>query len=150
MATIHSFATRFNAAASAWNEIKQQALIETALETVPEMTESQLRLGELSTGDLLHPDLASTPYALRKQESGSHAPYGIPDLLQSGNFYSKIRTTIGPKTINTYSLDIKAPALELKYTRYIYGYNDANRQKYAIEFLKPVLFQKLKTAAVFG
>ncbi len=148
MGTIRNLTDRFKLAAANWEEIKQQALIETAHGVIPEMTEQQMRLGETSTGDPIKPDLADVHYALQKQEAGGQAPYKVPDLRVMGTFQAGLRTTIGKLTINTYSIDTKAEKLELKYTPLIYGANPANLAKYAIENLRPALMEKFKAATV--
>lgn len=146
MGTIHNLATRFKNLN--FEAIKQQALIETAPEIIPEMTERQMREGKRSDGELITPDLQSREYALLKLEAGGIAPYKTPDLRNSGSFQAAIRTVITPKAIRTYSLDSKATKLELKYTPLIYGANAANLTKYATENLFPTLMGKLKAETV--
>lgn len=145
MGTIRNLSDRFKALD--FELIKQQSLIETAPQ-IMEMTEQQMRIGERSDGYNIIPDLQDLHYSLQKKEAGGIAPFETPDLFNTGQFYKGLRTSIGLKTINTYSLDTKAPKLEEKYTPLIYGANEINLSKYAVEDLKPVLLEKLKAATV--
>jgi hypothetical protein len=144
--TINNLAKRF--AALNYEVVKQQALIETAPQVIPEMTEQQMRRGETSTGEPIKPDLADVHYALLKQEAGGQAPYKTPDLRNSGSFQSGLRTLVTATALKTYSLDTKSEKLELKYTPKIYGANPENLSKYAKENLLPDLMGKIKAATV--
>lgn len=146
MGTIRQLTARFQALD--YEAIKQQSLIETAPQIIPEMTEQQQRKGQLSTGEQIHPLLRDKTYALLKLEAGGKAPSGVPDLRNSGAFQSGLRTVVTDKALKTYSLDVKAQKLELRYSAYIYGANSANLSIYAKENLYPVLIEKLKTATV--
>lgn len=146
MGTIRNLTNRFKALNFA--VIKHQALVETAPEIIPEMTEQQQRSGIRSDGEFIEPDLQNNIYAKRKIESGGMAPFGIPDLRNSGNFQRNLRTVITEVSLKTYSLDTKADELEKKYTPLIYGATKENLAIYAKENLLPVLMGKLKAATV--
>jgi|GEM_PF-5650512 len=145
MGTIHNLAARFKALD--FELIKQQSLIETAPGIIPQMTEDQMRYGYDSRQQLIG-QLQSPAYALDKVEWGGSAAPGQVDLHLTGKIYAGLRTSISPTTIDTYSIDFKAPKLEDEYGNRIYGANKANLTKYAIEDLKPVLMQKLKENTV--
>lgn len=148
MGTIANLANRFKALD--WDLIKQTSLRETAPNIIPQMNRGQLKSGQLNDGSPIEPPLSNTAYALDKEKK--HGLNGrslfTPDLLDTGAFQSEITTTITAKTIKTFSLDLKGEELELKYSPKIYGANPTNLSKYAIEDLRPVLFQKLRTATV--
>lgn len=146
MGTIRNLTNRFKALN--FEVIKQQALIETAPEIIPEMTENQMREGFRSDGDYIEPDLQDKAYAKRKIEAGGMAPYKIPDLRNSGNFQRGLRTVVTKVSLKTYSIDVKADSLEEKYTPLIYGATKENLSIYAKENLFPVLMEKLKSATV--
>lgn len=144
MGTIRNLANRFRALD--FELIKQESLRETVTE-VPELNREQLRKGQLSDGNLIRPQLDNPVYAVSKQTKGGIAPFMTPDLLNTGAFQEQITTTITAKTIKTFSLDLKAPKLELKYTPLIYGLDTPNMGKYA-QSVRPVLFEKLRAATV--
>jgi hypothetical protein len=151
MGTIKNLSNRFRVLD--YDLIKQQALIETAPQIIPEMTEQQMRLGERSDGEIIG-YLKDRYYAEGKTESGGLAPPGEVDLRLTGDFQAGLRTVVTELTLKTYSIDTKAQVLELGnrkrkgYGPLIYGANKENLSKYAIENLRPVLMEKLKTATV--
>lgn len=144
MGTIRNLSSRVSIAAAEWNTIKQQALIETAPQVIPEMTEQQMRLGQRSDGEIIG-YLHDSHYAEGKTLSGGIAPPGEVDLRLTGDFQAGLRTVVTPLSLRTYSIDTKSEKLELKYSSLIFGANKANLAKYATEDLRPVLFQKLKS-----
>lgn len=148
MGTIANLANRFKALN--FDLIKQESLRETAPFIIPVMNREQLRSGQLTDGSAIVPPLSNLQYALDKEaENGLNGRSLLtPDLYHTGEFQSEITTTITAKTIKTFSLDLKGPSLELKYSPKIYGANPANLSKYAIQNLRPVLFAKLKAATV--
>lgn len=145
MPTIHNLASRF--AALDFELIKTQALIETAPQIIPEMTEQQQRLGQRADGEMIG-YLQDPIYAMGKTESGGLAPTGEVDLRLTGNFQAGLRTVVTKVSLKTYSLDLKADKLEKKYTPLIYGASKENLSKYATENLLPDLLQKLKALTV--
>lgn len=150
MGTIKNLADRFKIAAANWEVIKQESLRETAPAIIPVYNREQLRSGQLSDGNPITPQLENVIYALDKEAKNGLNGRSLltPDLYNEGNFQGDVTTTITAKTIKTFSLDLKAPKLELKYSPLIYGANPKNLSKYAIEDLRPVLFSKLKAATV--
>lgn len=148
MGTIHNLASRFKALN--FENIKQEAIRETAPEIFPILNRAQLKSGKLSNGNPITPKLDNVAYALKKETlNGLNGRTLLtPDLKNTGEFYADITTTVTAKTIKTFSLDTKSPALELKYSPFIFGLNSANLAKYAKENLQPVLMAKLKAATV--
>lgn len=145
MGTINQLYIRFKSLN--FELIKQLSLRETVSE-VPELNRAQLKAGKRSDDKLIRPQLASRIYALDKQRLGGTAPFLTPDLLNTGAFQKDITTIITTKTIKTFSLDLKAPALELKYSPFIYGLSKENTIKYALGSVLPILSAKLKAATV--
>lgn len=146
MGTIKNLANRFKALD--WYAVKEQSLIETAPQAIPEHTEQQMRLGQRSDGEMIG-YLENSHYAMQKKLAGGLAPQGEVDLRNSGSFQAGLRTVVTPQlNLKTYSLDTKAEKLELKYTPLIYGANPKNLSKYATQDLQPVLMAKLKAATV--
>jgi hypothetical protein len=145
MGTIHNLASRF--AALNYEVVKQQALIETAPQVIPEMTEQQMRIGQRSDGEMIG-YLKDAHYAEGKTMSGGLAPPGEVDLRLTGDFQAGLRTVVTNVSLKTYSLDLKAPKLEKWYTPLIYGANAENLSKYAKENLLPDLMGKIKAATV--
>jgi len=146
MGTIANLTNRFKALN--FDLIKQESLRETAPLIIPEMTREQMRQGQRSDGNPIVPKLEDIRYAIDKEANGGLAPFLTPDLFHTGEFQENIITTITAKTIKTFSIDLKAPKLELRYTPLIYGANSANLAKYATENLQPVLLSRLKAATV--
>lgn len=146
MGTIKNLANRFKALN--FDLIKQESLRETAPSAIPQYNREQLRAGQLSDGNLITPQLGSLTYALTKENKGGKAPFMTPDLFETGSFQADITTTITSKTIKTFSLDLKGPSLQLKYSPLIYGANPSNLSKYATQDLQPVLHKKLREATV--
>lgn len=149
MGTINNLYKRF--AALDFELIKQQSLIETAPQVIPEMTEQQQRLGQRSDGEMIG-YLHDPVYAMGKTESGGQAPPGEVDLRLTGSFQAGLRTVVTSVSLKTYSLDVKAAKLESTgkggYGPLIYGANKENLSKYAKENLLPDLMHKLKSATV--
>lgn len=148
MGTIHNLASRF--ASLNFDQIKQQSLRETAPAIIPEMNIEQLKHGKLSDDNPIVPKLENITYAIDKENKNGLNGRTLltPDLKNTGGFYEGITTTVTRLTIKTFSIDLKSPKLEARYSKLIYGPNTANLSKYAIEDLKPVLMSKLKTATI--
>lgn len=145
MGTIRNLTNRFKALNFA--VIKHQALVETAPQVIPEMTEQQQREGIRSDGETIG-YLQNNIYAAKKIEAGGIAPRGEVDLRNSGNFQAGLRTVVTEVSLKTYSIDFKADSLEKKYTPLIYGATKENLAIYAKQDLFPVLMEKLKAATV--
>jgi len=126
----------------------RETLEETA-NRVPDYTRDQLHRGEKVDGSKITPLYGNPEYSKLKFADNSAAGLGVPDLYLYGDFYNGIQTKINTKTISTFSIDSKSPKLELKYSPLIYGLNAANKTKYAIMDVKPVLIAKVKTG-IFG
>jgi hypothetical protein len=114
-------------------------------------TQEQLHVGERSDGKKLKP-YKSKGYSTLKFAENPSAGFGIPDYHLYGDFYLGIQTKINTKTIDTFGTDSKSPKLETREGgdgNLIYGMNDKNKTKYAIQDVKPVLIAKVK-AGIFG
>lgn len=145
MGTIKNLANRFKSLN--FDLIKQESLRETVPQNAPEFNRDQLRQGKKADGNLITPQLGSLTYALTKENKGGIAPFMTPDLIDTGGFYKGITTIITSKTIRTFSLDLKAPKLELKYSPLIYGLSTENLSKIS-QIVQPVLHKKLREATV--
>lgn len=138
--TIHEMAKRF---ASVNFEQVVRDSFEEKKATIASFNRQNLRKGKLQTGNTIKPDLQSIPYAAKKFNSSGQAPFGTPDLFLTGGFQSDIGVIINKETFTTFSENIKAPKLELKYTPLIYGLPDANKPDF-VQVVGPVIFQKVK------
>lgn len=148
MGTIHNLSSRFTALK--FETIKQESLRETAPNIIPELNRQQLKSGQRADGQTITPSLSNVIYARDKENKNGLNGRSLltPDLYNTGSFQSQITTTVTAKTIKTFSIDLKAAKLELKYSPYIYGANSQNLSKYATEDLQSVLIWKLKAATV--
>lgn len=147
MGTIRNLSDRFKALY--FELIKQQAIAKT-IEKVPEYNRQQLKEGQFVTGQPIYPPLKSIRYALDKEKRNGLNGRSLltPDLNLTGSFYEKIVSELTGRSILTDSLDIKATKLEGDYGKDIYGMNQQNTTTYAIEDVKPVLLDLLKSATV--
>lgn len=150
MGTIRNLANRVSLAAQQWETTKQVAIRETAPQTFPQLNREQLRKGQLSDGNPISPPLANITYALDKENKNGANGRSLltPNLFDTGAFQGSITTTVTRLSIKTFSLDLKAPKLQLKYSPLIYGLQPNNLTKYATETLKPVLFEKFRSQTV--
>src|ERR1700676_856485 len=123
MGTIRNLTDRFKSLD--FDHIKQQALIETAPQIIPEMTEQQQRLGQRSDGEAIG-YLRDNAYAEVKIIEGGLARPGEVDLRLHGDFQAGLRTVVTAMSLKTYSLDLKAPRLEKQYGQLIYRANPEN------------------------
>jgi len=55
---------------------------------IVDLNTEQLRKGINSDGNTLQPELASDEYARAKKAQGGSAPFGVPDLFDTGDFHS--------------------------------------------------------------
>lgn len=112
------------------------------------LNRSDLLQGYLSTGDKIVPVYRSLPYALEKASQNPLAGIGTPDLRLTGSFYAGIQVVVnfGQNSITTNSTDEKSEMLQNKYTPLIFGTTKQSKSLYALQTLKPVLFDNVKRA----
>lgn len=102
---------------------------------------AQLELGQYFDGEPIQPDLRNDVYAGYKKGKGGKAPFGIPDLKDSGDFYSGFQMVIEGTEYSFKSSDWKNAHLTEKYSPKIFGLSEESKSKFAQE----TLFQQLKT-----
>ena len=126
------------------NELENM-VVESMMEVKEEIIDlntSQLEVGKLSTGDTIEPEYVFDSYSKLKKSKGSKAPFGVPDLKLEGDFYSGFETSKLSEGLELSSKDSKAPELERKYSKDIYGLTDKNKSE-AAEYIKPILINKI-------
>lgn len=111
----------------------------------PEMVDynlNQLEKGLTSEGISITPRYKSPLYAAYKQQIGSIAGFGVPNLKLSGDFYSGFYIQITGMSFDFGSRDSKSLLLEGEYSKNggIFGLTDDNKGNFAQQDVKPELF----------
>jgi len=92
-----------------------------------DLLKKQLSEGRRGDG-FIDPEYRSIAYGNEKQSRGSKAPPGVPELLDTGDFYKGITLSTSFTADNVeltfYSTDSKADALTNKYTVAIWTYDN--------------------------
>ena len=105
-----------------------------------EINKEDLREGQTSQGIPLEPSYSSPLYAINKQKQNPLPGLFNPDLYVTGAFYRGFQITLGNYSFTIDSEDSKAPDLEAKYGKWIYGLSPQGREKYV-----PILYNKMLT-----
>ena len=84
----------------------------------------QMRRGERSDGEEITPGLLSNAYAEEKKSKGGQAPFGVPDLYDTGSFQRAITFEVSESSVYFNSTDEKTQDLVEKYSEDIFGLSD--------------------------
>lgn len=116
-------------------------IMETTGKELVAYNHDQLQHGILSTGEDIRPYYSDFAYADKKHQQNSKAGFRHPDLKDKGNFYKQFQVSAGFTGIYTIeSRDFKAPKLEEKYGKFIFGLTKQNKALYA----QGIFYEKLK------
>ena len=114
----------------AWSEIedlKRRAVLDNEAAIV-DLNRKQMEVGQTSRGELIEPDLALFHYAREKKQRGGRAPFGVPDLKNTGAFHAAMIMEVDGDSYYIGSTDEKEPDLTAKY-RDIWGLTKENQAK---------------------
>lgn len=108
------------------------------------MNKEQLSIGHDATGEYITPEYSSSFYAtVKKNQLGSNAPLGTPDLKFSGDFYRGFKILIGATEVTITSTDIKTLQLEGKYGD-IFGLEPESLAELSHRYVLPQLAIRIK------
>lgn len=118
-------------------------IVENLAATITGFNKAQLEIGQDVEGSELQP--YSDPfYAIfKKDQMGSKAPLGIPNLKLTGDFYEGFTLIINDKGYTITSTDVKVLALEGKYGD-IFGLQDDNLAQLCFAYILPELVKRFK------
>lgn len=122
-------------------DLLDECIIETKEELFL-LVRSQIESGQTSEDYL--PVYSSDRYAVKKQQMGSKAPFGITDLKLTGNFLNKFVLRFSKYSFVVRSSDKKNKILLQRYGEEIFMLNEENMDKYVNEILQPLMVTKLK------
>lgn len=122
--------------------VLNECLVETS-DILLDLVKSQLKRGETSVG-LIQPPLKSERYSKKKLSNGSNAPFGIPDLFDTGKFQDKFKLYFGKDALRIRSTDKKAPDLLSKYGYEIYELSQENFEYYTNQIIIPLMIKKIE------
>lgn len=118
-----------------------QGAIELTANQLADVNREQLDAGRDAKGDSISPAYRSNEYAKYKYGINPKPGYGIPDLKDTGSYYSKIKFYIEGSDINFYDTDSKANSIFAKYGSVLGVYENTALEKYRREFLYPLIIQ---------
>ena len=96
-----------------------------------DLNTDQLSKGQYIEGGLISPELRRPSYAENKKKKGGKAPEGVPDLKDTGDFYSGWYTKPVKDGLEIGSKDEKSDDLERKYadsSSNIFGIPDKDKE----------------------
>lgn len=127
-------------------QLRQGLLLQLLIQVISEnltvaedIITDQLEKGLDGNGDLITPQLRSETYARLKKFAGGKAPFGTPDLKNTGSFHRRITASIRGTTLVFTSTDPKTSMLIQKYGQEIFFLNDQSRELIAEELAIPGL-----------
>lgn len=132
------------------NNVIEQSFIETSSE-FERLNVEQLRAGKTKTGASISPRYKNPKYAAKKNQMNQAPGFGVPDLILTGSFTSKLKMTVEGDVLKEYSNDEKGPDLEAKYPD-ILGLGTTYKKSYIDESLRPTVNGKISaiTGLKFG
>lgn len=104
----------------------------------------QLSDGLLSDGNLITPKYSRNTKRIKAQDPRYNAPFGTPNLLDSGDFYDSILADVSKKFIDITATDSKLSKLTNKYSDKILGWNEETKKEFSREILGPAIVERLK------
>jgi len=126
------------------NDLIQDAVIETQ-DSAVDFNRKQLRKGIDSNGNEIRPSYRSPFYARLKQNRGSQAPAGTPDLKVSGDYYKQLKAKVSKtklEIVNSGSKDY-FKKLDEKYSTNK-GLNEKSQMEYVRRFIVPRIKEDIK------
>lgn len=142
MTTIAEMARRYKAAISD-GVLYEDAILSTDLELI-EVNKDNLLRGLNALGAKITPAYKGSAYALKKQRRNALPPFGTPDLLDKGTFYSKIEFHIAGRRLVWENSDRIAGYLLSEYDSVLGVFENNALQKYRQLFLYPAIAREIK------
>ena len=145
------FDTTYKAVTTIVNNIEKYKSnsIDDALPYLADLNIEQRLKGLNADGQLITPGLRSEAYANSKKSRGGRAPFGTPDLKDTGDFNSGQYAKKSRKMINFGSTDYKNKYLVARYGEKIHGLTEESRQEALADQLIPYVIyeidQQIKT-----
>lgn len=145
------FDTTYKAVTTIVNNIEKYKSnsIDDALPYLADLNIAQRAKGLNSDGQLITPGLRNEAYANAKKSRGGRAPFGTPDLKDTGAFNSGQYAKKSGKMINFGSTDEKNSDLVAKYGEKIHGLTEESREEALADQLIPFVIyeidQQIKT-----
>ena len=145
------FDTTYKAVTTIVNNIEKYKSnsIDDALPYLADLNIEQRAKGLNSDGQLITPGLRNEAYANAKKSRGGRAPFGTPDLKDTGVFNSGQYAKKSGKMINFGSTDEKNSDLVAKYGEKIHGLTEESREEALADQLIPFVIyeidQQIKT-----
>ena len=145
------FDTTYKAVTTIVNNIEKYKSnsIDDALPYLADLNIEQRAKGLNSDGQLITPGLRNEAYANAKKSRGGRAPFGTPDLKDTGDFNSGQYAKKSGKMINFSSTDDKNSDLVAKYGEKIHGLTEESREEALADQLIPFVIyeidQQIKT-----
>ncbi len=106
-------------------EAMQEQVVLDNDNALTDLNREQLLMGLTSKGATIAPSLASFVYAKNKKERGGRAPFGVPDMRNTGAFQREMQIDVDSGGYSFFSTDEKAAMLNEKY-RDLFGLTVAN------------------------
>lgn len=102
------------------------------------LNKMQLTLGKKSDNEFVTPGYSFATYAIQKEKQNPLAPFGVPDLRLTGDFYKGFYANVqGGQSVIFGSTDSKSDNLEAKYGKEIFGLNIDSKTEYTDETVMP-------------
>ena len=139
------FDTTYKAVTTIVNNIEKYKSnsIDDALPYLADLNIAQRAKGLNSDGQLITPGLRNEAYANAKKSRGGRAPFGTPDLKDTGAFNSGQYAKKSGKMINFGSTDEKNSDLVAKYGEKIHGLTKESRQEALTDQLIPYVIYEI-------
>ena len=139
------FDTTYKAVTTIVNNIEKYKSnsIDDALPYLADLNIEQRAKGLNSDGKLITPGLRNEAYANAKKSRGGRAPFGTPDLKDTGSFNSGQYAKKSGKMINFGSTDEKNSDLVAKYGEKIHGLTEESREEALADQLIPFVIYEI-------
>lgn len=148
MGTVTEMRIAFEQAAATIDVLVKE-IIEAGAEDLINLLQSNLAHGLDGNDDYITPFYRSEAYARVKQDRGSRAPFGIPDIHYTGSFYDKMKLEwLTENSFSIISEDVKYRSLLRKYGIDIMKLSEGAIQYFRINFAHPAFIRKI--AALTG
>ena len=105
--------------------------IQKASDWAIELNKDQLESGLDSFGNKISPGYKNFDYANEKNKRNKRPGFGVPDLKNTGGFYSGFYAKYDKNNISINSSDEKTPALIKKYGKEIFGLTKESRNVFS-------------------
>ena len=126
----------------------KSAAINESLPYFADLNIEQRLQGKRADGQFITPELRNETYAAAKLSKGGKAPFGTPDLKDTGDFNSGQFVKKQGKTLLFSSTDDKNSGLVKKYGEEIHGLSEESRQEALNDQLVPTVLYYIEQQLV--